>query len=171
MNSPLLSPSRRTLLALVAAAAFAVGGGAVAAAQHVAAAGPHAMSLTASPADLADHIAQFSEHVYAATGATPEQKAQIDPILRQAGSDLAALHAQFGDSHGKMLQALTQDRVDRDALESARAEHIRFADQASQRLARLAADVADVLTPAQRKALAEQIAQHHAAGHAAVHGS
>src|SRR5690349_14385527 len=90
MNSQLRSPSRRSLLAIVAAAAFAVGGGAVAAAQHVAAGGAHAMSFAASPADLADHIAQFSEHVYAATGATPEQKTQIDPILRQAGSDLAA---------------------------------------------------------------------------------
>ncbi len=36
-------------------------------------------------------------------------------------------------------------------------------DQASQRITQLIEDIADVLTPAQRQALAAEIAQHHAA--------
>lgn len=166
MNRSLPPSSRRNVLVLAAVAAFAAVGGAVAA-QHAAADG--AMPL-ASPAALADHLAMFSQHLYTETGATDAQKAQLDPILRQASTDLAALHAQLSDSHGKALQALTQDRVDRDALEAARAEHVRVFDLASQRMAKLAADVADVLTPAQRKALADHIAQQHAAGHMGFHG-
>lgn len=166
MQHSLPGTSRRRVLALAAVAAFAAVGGAVAA-QHAAA--DNAAPL-ASPAALADHLAQFSQHLYTETGATAEQKAQLDPILRQASTDLAALHAQLQDSHAKALQALTQDRVDRDALESARAEHVRLFDLASQRMTRLAADIADVLTPAQRKALADHIAQQHAAGHMGFHG-
>jgi len=169
MNHSFSTPSRRNLLMLAAVAAFAAVGGA-AAAQHAAADNSQAVSLTANPAALADHLAMFSQHLYTETGATAEQKAQLDPILRQASTDLAALHAQLQDSHGKALQALTQDRVDRDALEAARAEHVRVFDLASQRMAKLAADIADVLTPAQRKALADHIAQHHAVGHMSMHG-
>ena len=168
MNHSFSTPSRRNVLVLAAVAAFAAVGGA-AAAQH-AASDSQAMSLTANPAALADHLAMFSQHLYTETGATAEQKAQLDPILRQASTDLAALHGQLQSSHGKALQALTQDSVDRDALEAARAEHVRVFDLASQRMTKLAADIADVLTPAQRKALADHIAQHHAAGHMGMHG-
>jgi Spy/CpxP family protein refolding chaperone len=164
MNASHPAPSRRHLFVFAVAAVLAVVGGTVAA-QHVGADSAHMMSLAATPADFAEHITQFSAHLYTEAGATAEQKAQIDPILKQAGTDLAALHMQLHDSHASLLQALTQDQVDRTALENARAEHMRIADQVSQRMAKLAADVADVLTPAQRKTLAQRIAQYHAAGH------
>ena len=53
------------------------------------------------------------------------------------------------------MQALEQPTVDRASLEAARAEHLQLADQASKRIVQLFGDVGDVLTPAQRKALAE----------------
>ncbi len=45
------------------------------------------------------------------------------------------------------MQALAQTPVDRAALETARAEHLQLADQASKRFVQLIADVGDVLTP------------------------
>jgi len=47
-------------------------------------------------------------------------------------------------------------------LEAARAQHLQLADQASKRFTQLIADVGDVLTPAQRKALADHLTKMHA---------
>jgi uncharacterized membrane protein len=57
---------------------------------------------------------------------------------------------------------LTQDTIDRTALETLRAAQMRVADNLSIRLTQFIADVAETLTPAQRKALAEHFAQHAA---------
>ena len=107
------------------------------------------------------HLAKLAEHIETLANATPEQKAQIDALVAQAGSDFKALHAQLGQDHGAMLAVLAQDRVDRAALENVRQGHMRVADQASLRLTQLLADVADVLTPEQRKAAAAKIQQRH----------
>jgi Spy/CpxP family protein refolding chaperone len=71
------------------------------------------------------------------------------------------LHAQVHGFHAQALALLSQDRVDRAAIEAMRAEHIQAADQASRRIAQLLGDVAEVLTPAQRKALAAHVAEVH----------
>jgi len=119
----------------------------------------------ANPADLADHVARMSEHIYMKVGATDAQKAQLDPIFAQAANDLAALHAQFGTGHDQALELLSKNTIDRAALENARAEHMRLADEASRRMVQLLADVAEVLTPAQRKLFVDGIKEHHAGGH------
>jgi hypothetical protein len=46
-------------------------------------------------------------------------------------------------------------------LEAARVTHLQLADQASKRFVQLIADVGDVLTPAQRTALAEHLKRLH----------
>ncbi len=160
------TPRRRLLgriavLALVVAGVTSVG---VFAQAHNGAGAPHAMALTMSPADLADHIPKLLEHIYIEVDATPEQKAKLDPILRQAVTDFAAMHTQAQGAHQQALALLTADKIDRAALETLRASHLAAADQASKRFVQLIADVGDVLTPTQRKALADRIAQHHAQG-------
>jgi protein CpxP len=118
----------------------------------------------ANPADLADHVARMSEHIYAKVGATDAQKAQLDPIFAQAATDLAAIHAQFGSGHDQVLELLAKNTVDRAALEAFRVDHMRLADEGSKRMTQLLADVADVLTPAQRRLFVDGIKEHHA-GH------
>ena len=130
--------------------------------------GAPAQASESSPVDIASHIAQMSEHLYAEVHATAEQKKQLDPILSQASSDLAALQSQLGGGHERAMALLSQQTVDRTALESLRAEHMQIADAMSKRVTRLVADVADVLTPDQRKILIDHIAQLHAAGHGAL---
>jgi len=158
------SPRRRLLggIAVVALAVAGVTSAGVFAQAHNGASAPHAMAMSMSPADLAEHIPKLLEHIYVEVDATPEQKAKLDPILRQAVTDFAAMHTQAHGAHAQALALLTADTIDRTALETLRASHLQAADQASKRFVQLIADVADVLTPAQRKALAERIAQHHA---------
>ena len=154
----ILSRKRAALFALVAGVAAVAGVGAVA---HEAGMpiGLHHAPMTAD--EITAHTDMFLQHVYVETAATDAQKAQIEPLVRQALTDLLPLHDHARDFHQQALAALSGDRVDRVALETLRAEHMQAADAASRRITQALADVADVLTPAQRKALAAHVAQLH----------
>jgi Spy/CpxP family protein refolding chaperone len=102
------------------------------------------------------------KHLYVEIDATDAQKAQITPLVQQAVKDLLPMHTQLQAAHKQAIEALTQNTVDRTALEAARVAHLQLADQASKRLTQLLADVDDVLTPAQRTALAAHLKQMHA---------
>ena len=122
--------------------------------------GGHHARANASPADVAAHVDQMLQHIYAETGATPAQQAQIAPLVQTTATDLSQLHGQFHTEHAQMLTLLTADTIDRAALENARVAQLNVLDQASKELVQLLADTAGVLTPAQRKALAEKLAAH-----------
>jgi Spy/CpxP family protein refolding chaperone len=143
---------------------IAITAGVVAFAQgHDARGWHHGSAMTAQ--DHAAHVDQMLQHAYIEIGATDAQKAQLDPIVKQAANDLMPLHTQFRDSHEQLKALYTQDRIDRVAIETIRADNMRAADQASQRITQLLLDVGDALTPAQRKTLVELVAKHHGGGH------
>ncbi len=155
--------SRMTLIAFVAGAALAgsiaavaAGGMGVCGFHHGMMSGPH------SAADVSAHVDHVLKHLYVEIDATDAQKAQITPLVQQAVSDLLPMHAQLQAAHAQAVQALTGNTVDRTALEAARVAHLQLADQASKRLTQLLADVDEVLTPAQRTALAAHLKQMHA---------
>jgi len=162
-TNSLVSRIRQALSRRVIVAAL-VGGLAVSALNAVANEGMvtlhHHMGGAASSADIANHAEEILQHLYTQVNATDAQKAQIAPLVEQAAVDLAPLHEQFHSGHAQALALLTQDKVDRQALEDFRATHMAVADQASRRIVQLIADVDDVLTPAQRKAAAAQLANH-----------
>ena len=149
---------RAALFALIAGIAVGTGFGAIA---HEGGMqfGFHHQALSAE--DLTAHIDKCLQHIYIEAGASEAQKAQIEPLVKQAVADLLPLHSQARDFHLQALQVLSQDRIDRSAIEAMRAEHMQAADQASRRIAQALADVAEVLTPAQRKALAAKAAEMH----------
>ena len=155
--------NRQTVFAFLAGASLVGGIGAAAAA--VAANGWHhgmmMMHGTESPADVAAHIDHFLKHFYVEIDATDAQKAKIGPLVQQAATDLLPMHTQLEAAHGQIIQGLTQPTVDRAALEAARESHLQLADQASKRIVQLLGDVGDVLTPAQRTALATHLQQLH----------
>jgi periplasmic protein CpxP/Spy len=155
--------NRMTLVAFVAGAALA-GGIVAVAATGMGAGGFHhgMMSGPQSAADVSAHVDHVLKHLYVEIDATDAQKAQITPMVQQAVSDLLPMHAQLQAAHVQAVQALTQNTVDRGALEAARVAHLQLADQASKRLTQLLGDVDEVLTPAQRTALAAHLKQMHA---------
>jgi Spy/CpxP family protein refolding chaperone len=154
--------NRMTLVAFVAGAALA--GSIVAVAASGMGVGFHhgMMSDATSAADVSAHVDHVLKHLYVEIDATEAQKAQITPLVQQAVNDLLPMHAQLQAAHAQAIQALTHNAVDRTALEAARVAHLQLADQASRRLTQLLADVDDVLTPAQRTALAAHLRQMHA---------
>ena len=121
----------------------------------------HAMSAE----DVDAHVDAMLQHIYTEIDVTDAQKAQIDPLVKQAVAECAPLHEQFRAAHVDLLALFGADRVDRDAIERVRSDSMRLADEATQRIARLLGDVADVLTPEQRKTLVARITQMHAETH------
>ena len=155
--------SRMLSVAFVAGAALAGGVAGVAAATGMGARGFHhgMAGGSYSAADVSAHVDHALKHLYVEIDATDAQKAQITPLVQQAVNDLLPMHTQLQAAHAQALQALTQNTVDRSALEAARVAHLQLADQASKRLTQLLGDVDEVLTPAQRTALAAHLKQLH----------
>jgi len=154
--------NRNAVLAFIAGAALATGVSAYAHAQGMGC-WHQGMALDGpqSAAEVSAHVDHVLKHFYVEIDATDAQKAKIDPLVKQAVNDLLPLHAQLRAARAQSVQALTQTTIDRGALEAARAQHLALAEQGSKRLVQLIADVGDVLTPAQRKALADHLQRMH----------
>jgi len=157
--------NRSTVLAFVAGAAVAVALGV--SAQGAMGGWHHGSMLdgTHSAAEVNAHVDHMLKHFYVEIEATDAQKSQIDPLVKQAVNDLLPLRTQANTAHKTAMDALSQTTVDRGALETARAEHLKLADQASKRVVQLMADVADVLTPTQRKSLLDHLQRLHGMKH------
>jgi Spy/CpxP family protein refolding chaperone len=153
--------NRYTVAAFVAGAALVAGVGAWAAGAGMSCHHGMMMNGTHSAADMSAHVDHMLKHFYVEIDATDAQKAQIEPLVKQAVSDLLPLHAQLHSAHSQAMQALNQTPVDRASLEAVRVQHLQLADQASKRFVQLIADVGDLLTPPQRKALADHLERMH----------
>jgi Spy/CpxP family protein refolding chaperone len=94
-------------------------------------------------------------------GATAEQKARIDAILRAGMGSMMGMHQSMEDTHRQLHALLTAPTIDRDALEQLRATQIAQLDQASRTMVRAMADAAEVLTPEQRAKLGQLMKAAH----------
>lgn len=118
----------------------------------------HGMMMSGDPAAMEAHFDKMLAAMV--PDATPEQKTRLKAIAQGVHGDLAAVHAQFGKAHQRAHDILLQAVVDRSALEALRVEQMHQMDVQSQHLVAALADAAEVLTPAQRAHLAEQMKSH-----------
>jgi periplasmic protein CpxP/Spy len=153
--------NRYTVAAFIAGAGLMAGLGAVA--QSGMGAMHHGMMMngSASPADVSAHVDHMLKHLYVEIDATPAQQVQIGPLVQQAVTDLLPLRSQAQAAHAQFMTAITQTTIDRNAMETARESHLQLADTASKRIVQLLGDVGNVLTPAQRQALADHLQKLH----------
>jgi len=122
----------------------------------------HAAGFMAGPIDparLEQNVERMTRHFAVEVDATAEQQARLAVIAKAAANDLLPLREQEQHARQDGLDLLAAPAVDRAAIERLRTAQIALADQASKRIAQAIADAADVLTPEQRKALAERISQ------------
>src|SRR5262247_3298672 len=115
------------------------------------------MGATIDPAMMDEHIDRMLKHLYVEIDATEAQKQQLAPIVKAAAHDMLPFRTQMRAARRQAVELLSRDVVDRAALEALRADQLRLAEQASQRFTQALADVADVLTPEQRRQLAERV--------------
>ncbi len=89
--------------------------------------------------------------------ASDDQRTQVRAIASAALADMGEFRDFRRAGREALVDALTQETVDREALEALRQSKLETADRASQRLLTALADAAEVLTPAQRTALAAEL--------------
>ena len=107
-----------------------------------------------------DKIERFVEwkidDMLAEVDATDDQRDRVHAIATAAIADMGEFRDFKREGRQALVEALTQETVDREALETLRQNKLETADRASQRLLTALADAADVLTPVQRAELAEE---------------
>jgi periplasmic protein CpxP/Spy len=111
-----------------------------------------------SQAQIDDRIDRMTKHLAIELDATPDQQMKIAGIAKAAVADLRPMREQAQAARARGLNLLTAPGIDRDAIERLRAEQIALADTASKRIAQALADASDVLTPEQRRRVADWIA-------------
>ncbi len=94
-----------------------------------------------------------------AVNATPDQRTQIKAIMDAAHKDLAAMHEGGRKLHEQSQSLFTQPNIDARAAETLRQQMLAQHDAASKRMLQAMLDASKVLTPEQRKALADKMAQ------------
>jgi len=119
------------------------------------------MGAQLDPAKLDQHLDRMLKHLYVEVDATDVQKQQLAPIVKAAARDLLPMRDRMRDARLQAVALLSQPSIDRAALEVLRADQLQMAEQASRRLTQALADAADVLTPEQRKQLAERAGRWH----------
>ena len=116
------------------------------------------------PEAIAERAAFMAHRLGREVDATPEQQAAVEELLVSGFSDLADLHTSRGELHAQVMAQLTAPEIDREALETLRAEKIAAMDDMTRGLLTLAADVAEVFSPEQRAQLADFASRFHRFG-------
>jgi Spy/CpxP family protein refolding chaperone len=94
--------------------------------------------------------------------ATPEQRAQIQQIMKAAHDDMRSQHEAGKALHQRSRALFAQPNVDAAAAESLRQQMSAQHDAASKRMLAAMLDISRILTPEQRKVLADKMAQRQA---------
>jgi Spy/CpxP family protein refolding chaperone len=108
-----------------------------------------------TPAQIDEHIDRATKHLAIELDATEEQRVKIANIAKAAVADLRPLREKAMDARSQAISLLTAPTIDRTAIERFRAEHVGLVETASKRIAQALADAAEVLTPEQRRKVAE----------------
>lgn len=117
----------------------------------------HGRFADMSDSEMQAHIERMVKHVAIEIDATPEQTGKITVLLTSLAKDMKPLRDDMHATGQQIRDLLTADTVDRAALEKVRTERLAEADRVSKNLVDTAADIAEVLTPEQRKVLSERI--------------
>jgi len=102
---------------------------------------------------------RHGERLLDSVGASADQKAQIQKIMDSARADLKPLRDAARALHQQAQGLFTQPNVDANAVEAVRLQLSANHDQASKRMMQAMLDASRVLTPDQRKQMADKAGQ------------
>ena len=118
-----------------------------------------------SDAEVEDRITRIVKHVAIEIDANEDQQKKITALVTAVAKDMRPLRDQMRATGKEVHDLLLADAIDRDALEKIRVERLAEADRISKNLVTALADVAEVLTPSQRKVLDERIQEFRSMRH------
>jgi protein CpxP len=116
------------------------------------------MGGSLTPAQIDDRIDRMTKHMAIELDATADQQARIASIAKAAVADLRPLREKAQAARSQAVALLTAPTIDRTAVERLRAEQIGLAETASKRIAQALADSTEVLSPEQRRRVADWVA-------------
>ena len=99
------------------------------------------------------------ERMLDSVNATAEQRAQIKQITDRSAADRTAQHDSHAALREQGMKLFTQPVVDANAAEALRKQMLQQHDEASKRMMQTMLEISRVLTPEQRKQLADRMAQ------------
>jgi periplasmic protein CpxP/Spy len=91
--------------------------------------------------------------------ATPEQRTQIQQIMQKQAGDMQAQREAGRALRQQTMTLFAQPTVDARAIEALRQKQLALHDTASQRMTAAMLEISAVLTPEQRKQMAEHMSQ------------
>jgi Spy/CpxP family protein refolding chaperone len=118
-----------------------------------------------SDADIEARIERMVKHAAIEIDATQEQQEKITTLVTAVAKELKPVHDRMRATGKEIRDLLLADTIDRSALEQLRVERLADAERISKDLVSALADVADVLSPEQRKQLGERIEQFRSKRH------
>jgi periplasmic protein CpxP/Spy len=102
------------------------------------------------------------EHMLDAVNATAEQRTQVKAIAERTMTDLKAQRDSGKGLREQTMKLFAEPVVDANRAEALRQQMLQQHDQASRRIMQAMLDISRVLTPEQRKQLADRMAQRGA---------
>src|SRR5215469_15015909 len=115
-------------------------------------------------AQIEDRIDRMTKHLAIELDATPDQQMKIASIAKAAVGDLLPLREKTQAARRQAIALLTAPTIDRSAIEKLRADQIAMADMASKRIVQAASDASEMLSPDQRRKIADWVALFDAVG-------
>jgi protein CpxP len=112
-------------------------------------------------AEMGEFMQWRMQRMLDAIGATDAQKAQIKATFDALRPQHKALREERAKLRQQMEQALTAPTIDKAAIEKLRRQSVELMDKGSTLFTQSVVSAAQILTPAQRKQLVEQMHQHH----------
>jgi periplasmic protein CpxP/Spy len=97
------------------------------------------------------HADRMIRHLSIDIDATTDQQEKLQAIVRDAIKDLLPVREKVQAARETAHRLLTEQTIDRAAIEKFRSDQIAIHDAASKRLVAAVADAAEVLTPEQRR--------------------
>lgn len=119
----------------------------------------HHHPRASSPAELADHLEDGLDHLLDRVDATDEQRAQASAIAERRAPELFAVITEGRAVRKELKQALLAEQLDPNKLAAARTRLNELASKASTIGLDSVFELSSVLTPAQRKQVADKLAR------------
>lgn len=122
--------------------------------------GPHRIGH-ADPELARERAAHMVDFVLRGVDATDEQRTKATAIVTVLVDDLFTLRGRHQEHREAIVAELARDQIDRDALEQIRREGLTLVDEASADVVGAIAELAEVLTPDQRRELLAHARRFH----------
>jgi Spy/CpxP family protein refolding chaperone len=117
----------------------------------------HWGSVRLDPAQIEDRADRMVRHLSIELDATNEQQEKLRGIMRGMLKDVVPVRDKADAARQQARELLTATTIDRAALEKLRADQIALADSVSKRITQALGDAAEILSPEQRRKLADRI--------------